>query len=79
MTGLTIMGSHIFGFLGVRQFSIFMVSKRTRMFVLQMKSKVFFIQSKKWVSLPLFPGKILVDKNYYFYKEEVLLYISLDA
>ena len=28
---------------------IFTVSKRTRMFVLQMKSKVFFIQSKKWV------------------------------
>ena len=24
--------------------------KRTRMFVLQMKSKVFFIQSKKWVN-----------------------------
>ena len=47
MTGLTIMGSHIFGFLGVRQFSIFMVSKRTRMFVLQMKSKAFLIQSKK--------------------------------
>ena len=45
MTGLTIMGSHIFGFFGVRQFSIFMVSKRTRMFVLQMKSKVLLIQS----------------------------------
>ena len=41
------MGSHIFGFFGVRQFSIFTVSKRTRVFVLQMKSKVFFIQSKK--------------------------------
>ena len=40
------MGSHIFGFFGVRQFFIFTVSKRTRMFVLQMKSKVFFIQSK---------------------------------
>ena len=39
-----------FGFFGVRQVFIFMVSKRTRMFVLQMKSKVFFIQSKKWVS-----------------------------
>ena len=49
-TGLTIMGSHIFGFFGVRQFCILMVSKRTRMFVLQMKSKVFFIQSKKWVT-----------------------------
>ena len=34
-------GSHIFGFLGVRQFFIFTVSKCTRMFVL--KSKVFFI------------------------------------
>ena len=33
ITGLTIMGSHIFRFLGVRQF-IFTVSKRTRMFVL---------------------------------------------
>ena len=42
------MGSYIFGFLGVRQLFIFKVSKRTRMFVLQwMKSKVFFIQSKK--------------------------------
>ena len=38
---------HIFGFLGVRQFFIFTVSKRTRMFVLQMKSKASFIQSKK--------------------------------
>ena len=37
---------HIFGFLGVRQFFIFMVSKCTRVFVLQMKSNVFFIQSK---------------------------------
>ena len=35
---------------GVSQFFIFTVSKRTRMFVLQMKSKVFFIQSKKWVN-----------------------------
>ena len=34
-----------FGFFGVRLFFIFTVSKRTRMFVLQMKSKVFFIQS----------------------------------
>ena len=38
------MGSHIFGFFGVRQFFIFTVSKRTRMFVLSVKSKVFFIQ-----------------------------------
>ena len=37
-------------FFGVRQVFIFMVSKRTRMFVLYMKSKVFFIQSKKWVN-----------------------------
>ena len=36
------MGSHIFGFFGVRQFFIFTVSKRTRMFVLQMESKLFF-------------------------------------
>ena len=42
------MGSHIFAFLGVRQFSICTVSKRTRMFVVQMKSKVFLIQSKRW-------------------------------
>ena len=34
------MGSHIFGFLGVRQFFIFTVSKRTGMFVPQMESKV---------------------------------------
>ena len=39
------MGSHIFGFFWVRQFFIFTVNKRTRMFVQQMKSKVFFIQS----------------------------------
>ena len=30
----TRMGSHIFGFFGVRLFFIFTVSKRTRMFVL---------------------------------------------
>ena len=41
---------HIFDFLGVRQFFMFTVSKRTRMFVLPMKSEVFFIQSKKWVN-----------------------------
>ena len=40
------MGSHIFEFWGVRHwFFIFTVSKRTRMFALQMKSKVFFIQN----------------------------------
>ena len=44
---MTIMGLHIFGFLGVRQFFLFTVIKRTRMFVLQLKNKVFFIQSKK--------------------------------
>ena len=43
------MGSHIFGFLGVRESFIFTVIKRTRMFVVQMKSEVFFIQSEKWV------------------------------
>jgi len=41
------MGSHIFGYFRVRQFFIFTVSKRTRMFVLQKKSKVILIQSKK--------------------------------
>ena len=41
------MGSHIFGIFGLRQFFIFTVSKRTRMFALQIKSNVFFIQSKK--------------------------------
>ena len=49
-TGLTIMGSHTFGFFGARQFFIFTDSKRTRMFELQIKSKVFFIQSKKWIN-----------------------------
>jgi len=43
------MGWHIFEFFWVRQFFIFTVGKRTRMFVLQMKSKVFFIQFKKRV------------------------------
>ena len=37
-------------FFGVRQFFIFTVSKRTRMFVLWVKSKVFSIQFKKWVN-----------------------------
>ena len=37
---------HIFGFWGVRQFFIFTVNKHTRTFVLQMKNKVLFIQSK---------------------------------
>ena len=37
------MGWHIFGFFEVRQFFIFTVSKRTRMFELQRKSEVFFI------------------------------------
>ena len=44
------MGSHIFVFLGVRQFFMFTVSKRIKMFAVQMKSSVsavFFIQSKK--------------------------------
>ena len=44
------MGSHIFEFFGVRQFFILMVSKRTRMFLLEMKGKVFFIQDKKCVN-----------------------------
>ena len=37
------------GFLGVTQYFIFTVSKRTRMFVLSVKINVFFIQFKKWV------------------------------
>ena len=41
------MGTHIFGLFGVRQFFIFKVIKCTRIFVVQMKGKVFFIQSKK--------------------------------
>ena len=40
------MRSHIFGFLGIRQLFIFTVSKRTRTFVLQMKSNMFFVQSQ---------------------------------
>ena len=41
------MGSHMnFLIFGVRQFFIFTVSKRPRMFVLYVKSKVFFIQYK---------------------------------
>ena len=44
------MGSHIFGFFWVRQFFIFTVSKLTRMFALQVESKVFFIQFKKQVN-----------------------------
>ena len=60
-TGLTIMGLHFqksyqngaahFRIFGVRELFIFTVSKRTRIFVLQVKSKVFFIQFiKKWVN-----------------------------
>ena len=37
------MGSHILGNFEVRKIFIFTVSKRTRMFVLYVKSKVFFI------------------------------------
>ena len=43
-------GRTFFGFLGVRQFFIFTASKRARMFVLQMKTKAFFIQFRKWVN-----------------------------
>ena len=43
-----------FGFFGGRQFLLFLVSNLLltyqNMFVLQIKSKVFFIQSKKWVN-----------------------------
>ena len=43
-------GRTFFGFLVVRQFFIFTASKRARMFVLQRKSKAFFIQLRKWVN-----------------------------
>lgn len=43
-------GRTFFGFLVVRQFFIFTASKRARMFVLQSKSKAFFIQLRKWVN-----------------------------
>ena len=39
-----------FKILGVRKFFILTVNKRTRMFVLQVESKVFFIRFKKWVN-----------------------------
>ena len=35
---------------GLRKFFIFTVRKRTRMFVLQLKSKEFFIEFKNWVN-----------------------------
>ena len=47
------MGSHIFGFFGVSQMQFFIsftVSKHTRMFLLQVISKVFFIRFEKWVN-----------------------------
>ena len=34
----------------VKQFFIFSVNKRTRIFVLAVKDKVFFIPFKKWVN-----------------------------
>ena len=40
------MGSHIFGFLGVKQFFMFTVSKLTRMSVLQMNEKCFSFNFK---------------------------------
>ena len=43
-------GRTFLDFLGVREFFIFTINKRIRMFELQKKSKVFFIQSKKWVN-----------------------------
>ena len=43
-------GRTFFGFLVVRKFFTFTASKRARMFVLQMKSKAFFIQFRKWVN-----------------------------
>ena len=50
LSTVTIMGLRFCLIFGVRQFFILTVSKRTRMFVMQMESKVFFIQSKKWVN-----------------------------
>ena len=43
---------HTFWDFWVRQFFVFTVSKRTKMFVPQMKktSKVFFSQFKEWVN-----------------------------
>ena len=59
-TELTIMGSHFqqryqngvahFRILGVRKLFTITVSKLTRMFVLLVISKVFFIQFKKWAN-----------------------------
>ena len=46
---VTRMGWHMFGFFLGKILLHITVSKLTRMFVLQMKSKVFFIQSKKWM------------------------------
>ena len=41
------MGSHIFGFVGGTTSVLHIyLSKHTRIFVLEMKSKVFFIESK---------------------------------
>ena len=44
--GVTTMGSHIFGFWGKKVLQV-TVSKHTKMIVLLVKSKVFFIQFKK--------------------------------
>ena len=41
------MGWQIFGFFGVRHSFLFTVSKSTRIFVLEEKSKVFFILVEK--------------------------------
>ena len=60
-TGLTIRGSQIFGFWGVTQFFIFLVSKRTRMFVLQVYSKVFFIKLKKKYCRPIHKNRKLLS------------------
>ena len=45
------MGSHIFGFFGVRPFSIFSVSKRTRMFVLSVKNGSIHFQSMTYLTI----------------------------
>ena len=56
-TGPTIRGSQILGFWGVRQFFIFLVSKRTRMFVLQ----VYFIKFKKKYCRPIHKNRKLLS------------------
>ena len=69
------MGSHIFGFFGVRQFFIFTISKRSRMFVVQTKSKdrkVFFIQSKMGQFIKIESGQAGIAKITYLPKSDFI-------